>query len=166
MATRGRKSAASIEAANVAVLGERAEDLKLDRRLAPPDDFSPAMVSAWDAVTASMPADFFTEADRPLLAVYCLAYGHVRAMNKELEKNGLLLSDQRGYKYPSPLSKIIAIHTATMAGLAPKLRLCPSSRYNERYAGKVAANPHGGEATPHKKSASSKKPWEFAEEDV
>lgn len=139
MATRGRKSAA---AQKLTVVGSST------KRVAPPDDLSPAQAEIWVAIANSLPADYFRPGDEPLLAAYCRAYDFHRQAAKLIETGGITLMDEKGREYANPAQQMLNTQGSAMAQLAGKLRLCPSARYSTKSA-----------STATDTAAVSKKPW-------
>lgn len=82
-----------------------------ERRLAPPDHLDEPSAALFCEIVESLPCDHFQVSDRPLLAQYCILAGACARCDKDTDA---------GIKFIAELSK-------TMASLAVKLRICPSS---------------------------------------
>jgi P27 family predicted phage terminase small subunit len=117
--------------------------------LAPPDDLDELERVQWLAIVNSLPADFFNPSDVSLLAAYCVARAiYVRA-SRELKAGTLTVPDDKGRPHANPLAAIMTSQASSMAQLAGKLRLCPSSRYSDKSA-----------ATKTESGGSGRRPWE------
>ena len=82
MGARGRKSKADI-----ALI---ADDVEIEHRVSPPADLNNEQKVEWLRVVNSMPAEFFTEKNRPLLESHCrhrVALRHVGALIDEAENS-------------------------------------------------------------------------------
>ena len=143
MATRGRKSTASQK---VVAIGAT------NARLQPPEHvpLDDDMRRVWDEIVNSLPADYFRPGDGPLLAAYCVAtVFFVRAMEEVQAHGPMILNPDNGRYYANPAQQLLVTQTSAMAGLAVKLRLCPSARYSTKSASTKTDN-----------STRGKKPWE------
>jgi len=114
MRTRGRRSAAEL-----AVIPIRPRD----HRLRPPDDLGADEAALFRELVASCRADHFVAADAHLLACYAQA----------------LLISRRSAGDPTLLQRWEKA-TRLAAQLAPKLRLCPSSRQDAKTAARHSAD--------------------------
>lgn len=121
-------------------------------RVAPPAGLTKEELKEWNDIVQSLPADYFRPADIPLLSTFCTASAFYKQCKRIVDEEGLILTNERGNSYKNPATDIMQSQAATMAQLAVKLRLCPSSRYTDRGAGAK----HGGKA----KGA---RPWEAHE---
>ena len=83
-----------------------------------------AAQALWRAVMQSVPADQFRAADLPLLALFCRVSVLAAEAVAHLERGGQVDSGGR----ISPWVKVSSDHAKTLAALASKLRLAPSSR--------------------------------------
>ena len=140
MATRGRKSAASLKSVALSKIA--------DNRLPPPEDLDGAPRELWLVITASLPADYFRPGDEPLLATYCRAYYLHRKAYDLIETGGITLIDDKGREYANPAAQMLNTQGSVMAQMAGKLRLCPSSRYTTKSASTKTDN-----------AGVAKKPW-------
>lgn len=77
----------------------------------------------WTDIVATLPADYFTASDLPLLRQYCIASHLAEEAEEAISKDGAVMENR-----PHPMLKVLDAQTASMARLATKLRLCPSSR--------------------------------------
>lgn len=124
MGARGTKSAASLNV--VAATGQR---------LPVPDDLSEFGKAEWGRIIDSLPADWLRPADAHLLRAYCVAAEVHRRATDVLAREGLTVMTATGTEKAHPASQIMALNASTMANIAVKLRLCPSSRYTAEKAG-------------------------------
>lgn len=134
---RGRPSAASLE-----IVPRMSGD-----RLEVPAHLSADEAHEWRLIVDSLPADYFRPGDVPLLAEFCLASAMAKWCNKTLKAEGAVIDDGRR-QWAHPAVSIQQMQRASMAQLAVKLRLCPSSRYSEKSAATKAA------------AAGNRRPWD------
>jgi phage terminase small subunit len=106
MRQRGRRSEADLAVIPIA---------PRDHRLRPPADLGATEAALFREVVASLPADHFCEADKPLLTLWCEAVCLARRSAAGLSNNPALANVWVG-----------AARLATQ--MASKLRLCPSAR--------------------------------------
>lgn len=138
MKTAGRPSALSVVHASVM---DRPQPLK---------GMTKAQRELWNAITATKPADWFTDDTLPLLTAYCDAWHVHQTVSKVLRRR-----NQRHLVDPDERREFIKLEAvqrgaaASMASLASKMRLSQSSRYGHR-----AAN------TAHDRTLKQRKPWE------
>ncbi len=121
-------------------------------RLAPPGDLSPSAQAEWRQIVDSLPADWLRPSDAHLLRAYCVASEVHRMATETLLREGLTVETITGGEKAHPASGIMALNASTMANIAVKLRLCPSSRYTAERAGTKARNA----------VAQATRPWERA----
>jgi P27 family predicted phage terminase small subunit len=121
-------------------------------RMRAPDHLNYAQAEEWQAIVDSLPADYFRPADAPLLAAYCISSSFHKQAAKDLETNGFYERSESGRCFPNPASAIMNSAACSMAQLAVKLRLCPSSRYSDQKA-KTKAGPRAAPARPWEKAA-------------
>lgn len=142
MATRGRKSAASLSV----VAGS------IDGRPQPPADLTEYQRGLWQRTVAAEPLEQFrTAALQQLLKEYCrhaeaanILAGQIEAFDPEW------LTDDDGLKRYDRLLSMRDRETKAVADKATKLRLTNQSRYTPQAA-----------ATAAKRSAAPTKPWEM-----
>src|SRR5262245_45007785 len=86
-----------------------------EHRLRPPPDLDPEAAATFKQLVASLPASHFAPSDAPLLGVYCTV---------------LTVSCRSAAGIGKDPAALATWEKATrlVAQLAPKLRLCPSSR--------------------------------------
>lgn len=138
MGTRGRKSANELEIAGPS-------PLQVVERIKAPHDLTDEEVEVWVAVTASMPADWFSPANAPLLAQYCRHCVQARRIAELVERaTGEKELDPNDY---DRLLRMQQRESHTIMHLAVKLRISPSQLINWR------GNKKSGGA--------GRKPWEF-----
>lgn len=142
MATRGRKSAASM---SVAVL-----DKELSKLPEPPAYMSPEQEDVWRMVIASRGGDLIAPESFPVLVEYCRAVVASNQVASQLDAfSPDWASDDEGLKRWDKLLAMQDRLAKTIASLGGKLRLTPSSRVQAISAGR---NANKGE---------KKKPWEM-----
>ena len=105
-----------------------------------------AAQALWRAVMQSTPEDQWRPGDLPLLAMYCRVSVLADEAIGKLEHDGQLDTSGR----PSAWVRIASDHAKTLATLASKLRLAPSSR--------VRAEAHLLQQRPARV-----KPWEWGD---
>lgn len=144
MRSRGRKSAASLAVSNV---------VPLQRLPAAPEHLTLAQSETWRLVVASRAGDFIAPEAYPVLAEYCRWVETADQVAQELK--GFKPSWAKTEEGLSRWSKLQAMQeraSRTLASLAVKLRLPPSTRVHPEKAGRAAMR---GE---------KRKPWEDAED--
>lgn len=125
MGARGKPSSASL---SVVVIDEQA-------RPEPWPNLSEPEAAYWRNIVESLPATWFRPSDLPLLAAYCKAAARHDAAVARLETEEPVIENVRtGGQQPNANFKIIGQSCMLMAQLAVRLRLCPSSRYDEKKA--------------------------------
>jgi P27 family predicted phage terminase small subunit len=124
----------------------------MDDRLEPPDGLTDAELSEWRAIVNSLNSDFFRPSDRPLLRAFCAASALYKQALELIRRDGITITVGNGNKRAHPATKVLSEQAATMACLAQKLRLCPSSRYSPTKAATLTGR--GGS------SAGKPRPWE------
>lgn len=137
----GKKSAASLTLAPINPL----------QRPDPPASLNANESRLWRDITASLAADWFRPADLPLLTAYCQAATEHQDAAKIIAGAGLMLTDTKGRKYRNPMIAVCHQSALRMAGLAVKMRLCPSTRYTAKTAGTAIRNTPTANIVP---------PWE------
>jgi P27 family predicted phage terminase small subunit len=119
-------------------------------RLKPPVYLTPEQKKEWRAITNSLPADYFKPSDVPLLAAFCCAATFYKQAAAEVARDGVTVEVVgKGRRMAHPAANMLVTQSSAMAQLAVKLRLCPSSRYDEKTA-----------ATKANASKDAKRPWE------
>ena len=103
-------------------------------RMLAPEHLTDAERTEWEQIVLSLPADYFRPGDIPLLAAFCTASALYKEARAILQEKGMLIADERGIVRANPASQILTAQASSMAQLAGKLRLCPSSRYTEKAA--------------------------------
>lgn len=151
MGVRGKKSAASmlnvVQATN--------------QRMQPPDDLDAAERAEWLSIVDSLPPDYFRPADVALLALFCMCNAFCKEAARQMKADGIVLKGPPKFNkdgdivghdrdYAHPAAGILAANASALATMAVKLRLCPSSRYNEKVA-----------STKTARGSVNAKPWEF-----
>lgn len=120
--------------------------LPLVKQLPPPDSLTQEEKDIWISVTDTMPADWFTDADAPLLVDYCRGVIRQNHLAERINSFGGTPADKDEYKMYSDLLKDSCRLSQTIKTAAASLRLTQQSRYMPRAA-----------ATANKKSS---KPWQ------
>ena len=77
----------------------------------------------WTSICKSLPCDYFTPGDLPLLEAYVVAHDRKRQIDAQVLQHGLLV---KGAQHPGV--KMSRDEATIMASLAGKRRLCQSSR--------------------------------------
>jgi phage terminase small subunit len=95
-----------------------------------PDDLPEPARSLWREIMASTPEAQWRPGDVPLLGTYCRTATLAAEAARRLEADGQLVDGR-----PSPWARLLAEHGKTLAALAGKLRLAPSSRIRPDAAG-------------------------------
>jgi len=117
----------------------------------PPKGMTKAQRDLWNSITATKPADWFTDDTLPLLAAYCDAWHVHQLVSKVLRRRTeahLVDPDER--REFAKLEGVQRGAASSLASLASKMRLSQSARYGHR-----AAN------TKHERTLQgSKKPWQ------
>ena len=115
----------------------------------PPPALPRAARALWRAVMDSTPEDQWRPGDLPLLAAYCRIAVLASEAIAHLEQDGQV---DAGGKV-SPWVKVSSDHGKTLAALASKLRLAPSSR--------IRAEAHSLQQRP-----AQSKPWQWGDRDA
>ena len=108
MGTRGKKSATALTTISA-----------LPGRAPPPDGLTPEEAARWQNVVQSLPSDWFSAADLPILAAYCQTIVQHEAACKALQGELLVLEAANGRQYRNPLLAIqntAALRMITIAG--------------------------------------------------
>lgn len=142
MATRGRKSAASMAVAVV-------DDKALDRIPEPPSYLTPEQDDLWRLVMASRGGDLIAPESFPVLVEYCRAVTAANHIASQLDAfDPSWAGDDEGLKRWDKLLAMQDRIAKNVASLGAKLRLTPSSRVQAISAGRNA------------NKGAKKKPWE------
>lgn len=141
MAQRGRKSAASIAVSVV--------DVKLDAFPSPQSYLNPEQDEIWRTVIASRGGDLIAPESYPVLVEYCRAVIGSNQVAAQLDSfSPEWAKDEEGLKRWDKLLAMQDRLAKTVASLAAKLRLTPSSRVQAISAGRNADK------------GQKRKPWE------
>jgi hypothetical protein len=136
----GRKSAADLSVVR----------LTASDRPQPPDHMSPWQADLWRSVTATKPADWFTDDTLPLLEAYVEAAQSHRTVSELLNAySSEMLRDDATLAMYDKASKIQTRSAGTLAQMAIKMRLSQSARYGAR-----------GASGAHERTSKAAKPWE------
>ena len=136
----GRQSAADLSVVRVT-----ASD-----RPQPPDHLSPWQADLWRSVTATKPAEWFTDDTLPLLEAYVDAALAERNSAEAMRAyTGEMLADPDHLAQYDKATKIFARVAGVVAQMAIKMRLSQSARYGAR-----------GASGAHERTAKSAKPWD------
>lgn len=131
--SRGRKSAASLTVVRVE---------SLHKPPAVPGELAPGAATLWTQIIKSVPAEFFSPGDLPLLESYCVSFDRKRRIDAQILEHGLMYDGE-----VHPGLRISRDEASLMASLAVKLRLCQSSRTRP-------------DASILNKVGTGKRPWE------
>ena len=137
MGSRGKQSAADLA---IVRTGE-------PERLQPPAHITPRARALFVELVASVSADHFVAADRPLLARYCEAVALAEQAEAKLAEDGPVDSHGRASAWIGVWDKA----TKAASTAATRLRLTPHSRFDARAAARK---------TGRGPSAYQTRPWE------
>jgi phage terminase small subunit len=135
MAKRGRKSAAELSVVRVAIDGSRPP---------PPDGLTDGQARAWREIVESLPADWISPAQEPLLAAYCR---HVSAADQLAEIINKFEPDLKQAGDLQRLNKILAMRereTKALSSIATRMRLTSQSQMHPRTAARAIGGANGG----------------------
>ena len=145
MATRGRKSAASLAVAPV--------ETEFNRLPEPPSYLTPEQEDIWRVVVASRGGDLIAPESFPVLVEYCRSVISANQVAAQLDAFDQEWSkDEDGLKRWDKLLAMQDRLSRNVASLAAKLRLTPSSRVQAISAGRNADK------------GAKRKPWERLED--
>lgn len=148
MATRGRKSAASLAINNK-------PDIGVAKRLSPPATMSDAEMSVWTEVVNDQPAGAFTATHAPLLEMYCRHVVNNRIVADELMNfDRAWLADDDGLKRYDTLLKLSERESRAASSLATRLRITRQAVDQQTIARSLVNN-----------KTQARKPWELAHEE-
>lgn len=149
MATRGRKSAASIAVAGLAA------PIGTTSRLRAPRHMSDAEQAIWCEVVNDQPAAAFTATHAPLLELYCRHVVHARILADELSNfDRAWMADEDGLKRYDKLLAMNDREGRAASSLATRLRITRQAVEHPNTVGVSIANKSKG-----------RKPWELALEE-
>lgn len=141
MATRGRKSAASLTVVK--------PDIGISKRLSPPLHLSDAEMSVWSEVVSDQPANSFTATHSPMLEMYCRHVVNNRIIADELLSfDRAWLASDDGLKRYDTLLGIAERESRAASSLATRLRITRQALDHPTTAGRAIANHSTG-----------RKPW-------
>jgi hypothetical protein len=138
MGERGRKSLEDLTITAV-VPGT----LEVSERQRPPHDLTDEECEVWAGIVASEPADWFSIANRPILAQFCRHVVHARRVAKLIERT--LSKKKLDLEAYDKLLKMQERESRMQVTLATKMRLTNQS-----------TSTHRG----NKRTTLAKKPWE------
>ena len=116
----------------------------------PPERLTEDQARLWESITATKPADWFTDDTLPLLEAYCegwLTHRMASGLMREFTPDDLRVPEK--LKDYASLEKIQRGAASSLAGLAQKMRLAQSARYGAR-----------GASGAHERTLKASKPWE------
>jgi len=140
MASRGRKSAASLE---VPAIGGAVLPFKGGPRQ-PPVPLTPKQREVWRSVIDSPAGDMITPEAEPLLVAYCKTAERADQIGRVLDSmaDEQLLTEGGFARFERYMAQ--AERAARMlANLSMKLRIAPSARVHKESAGTISARPRG-----------------------
>ena len=133
MATRGRKSAASLTVAK--------SGIGVAERLEAPLHISDSENEVWAQVVNDQPAGAFTETHAPLLEMYCRHVVNYRVIGEELMNfDRSWLTDEDGLKRYDTLLRIAERESRSASSLATRLRITRQAVDHPTTAGRAIAN--------------------------
>jgi hypothetical protein len=142
MATRGKKSIASLAVLPSAVLDARPE---------PSKHLTKQEAIEWKLIVDRMPANFFTAEMLPMLSALCQHIVAARRLSTLLENLGEAgFSDLDEVDRLDKILKMRERENKAIASFSTKLRLTPQSRYQPSTAAAKVSN-----------ATTSAKPWDF-----
>lgn len=145
MATRGRKSAASVSVATLA------PPITATKRLPPPMHVSEAERCVWVEVVNDQPAAAFTPTHSPILEMYCRHVVQARILSDEVSNfERSWLADDEGLNRFDKLLKMAERETRAASSLATRLRITRQAIDQQTVARAVTSQ------------SKSRKPWEMA----
>lgn len=145
MATRGRKSAASVAVA------AHAGPLTVENRLKPSLHLSDAEQSIWLRLVADHPANAFTETHRPMLEMYSQHVVQAQVLSEEIQNfDRAWLADDDGLKRYDRLLAMREREVRAASSLATRLRITRQAITDPKTVGRANASVSRG-----------KKPWEL-----
>jgi len=98
-------------------------------RVTAPDEMTEAGKKIWESIVSVCPANQFAKSDIPILQVYCEAVVSIGKAQKKLEEvEWVYTCPVTGLEKKSEWLMILKNQQSTVAMLATKLGLCPSSR--------------------------------------
>jgi hypothetical protein len=122
-------------------------------RLKPSDSMSEAQAAVWRATVNSLPGDWFSPAERPLIE--CFAQ-HV-CRRADLEALLATIDARAHLDNFTKIARLIALETGVVASLARAMRLTPRSRLKaETAANRIGSDVAAGVET----LLGGRKPWE------
>lgn len=139
MGKPGRRSSSDVVLASSAV--------ELVDRPSAPLDLTPEQQEEWEAVVNSMPADWFSRENFPLLAQYARHVVDARRIAQLIDQQCALSETDIG-RY-SELLKMQRQETAALKTLAASMRLAQQAKYNALSA-----------STADRKEKKVKRPWD------
>lgn len=146
MATRGRKSAASLELTGVVTT------VRESRRLSAPLHMSDAEQMVWAEVVNDQPASSFTPTHSPLLEMYCRHIVQARILADELMNfDRAWMADDDGLKRYDRLLGMSERESRAASSLATRLRITRQAVEHPTTIGRGIKN-----------QAKARKPWELA----
>jgi hypothetical protein len=135
MRQRGRKSAASLAVADAST--------HLTQRVTPPADLTPIQRHYWVEIANSLPADWWRDDNKSLLAEYCRTHSTLAFINAqidELEARDPVAVDTMMYLELLKRRESLVRLQLTQA---TKMRLTQQSRYGARAASTASDAPKG-----------------------
>ena len=145
MEKRGRKSAASLEVATVALPG-------VSKRLVAPLHMSEAERSVWVEVVNDQPAEAFTPTHAPMLEMYARHVVQARILAEEVSNfDRTWLADDEGLERYDKLLKMAERETRAASSLATRLRITRQAIDQQTVARKLVSH------------SKARKPWELPE---
>ena len=147
MATRGRKSAASLSVIK--------PDIGVAKRLLPAATMSDAEVSVWAQVVNDQPANAFTATHAPLLEMYCRHVVNNRIISDELMNfDRSWLADDDGLRRYDTLLKLSERESRAASSLATRLRIT-----------RQAVDHNTGARALVNNKSQARKPWQLDHEE-
>jgi P27 family predicted phage terminase small subunit len=113
------------------VPGHRPLNDKEPRPIGPlrkPDFVTGEAANEWDRAVGAMPPGFYTAADSPVLAVYCIAWILFRNSLAQVAREGMTATGSMGQKIAHPSLAIAAKQSEIILRASDRLGMSPSAR--------------------------------------
>ena len=143
MKQRGRKSVASLAVAD--------SETHLTHRPSPPADLTQIQRHYWLEITNSLPAEWFRDDNKAVLAEYCRTLSTLAFLNAQIdaeeEKEPVAINLPLYLELLKRRESLVRVQLSQ----ATKMRLTQQSRYGERSASRAADRP-----------TATNKPWQLS----
>lgn len=134
---------------------KRVVDLFATRPVPPPSEWGAKKKRLWREVVGAFSPDYFRASDRRVLCAYIDAVDLHDRMGELIDREGAVLVDGNGRKYPNPAASVQHQAALRIASLGGKLRIHASARMRSDSAHALA----------NKTPSSVRPPWDFDDRD-